>query len=227
MRVLIVASLAARYPDLVAELAADSDSVIAADRGAAACLAAGVAPALVVGDLDSLGEDDEVRLRQLGSTFMTVPAEKDETDLDIALGEARRFGASEIWLTGALGERLDHTIASVGSVSRFSDLRPRIVEPGLKAWVLGLDGRSRLRLTAEGALVSIFAIGAPASVRSAGLAYPLSGDVLQPLDSRGLSNVITEGQAVIDVLDGVLFVMSVEASGMLLAREVVSAQNTE
>ena len=207
MRALVVASMASAYPEFVADLANRADLVIAADGGGMACLSAGVAPDLVVGDLDSLSADAEQRLRAAGVAFVTVPAEKDVTDLDLALDESASAGADEVWVTGALGGRLDHTLASLGSLCRRAGQRPHVVEPDCRAWVMAPDGRSQLRLGGVGALVSLFALGTAATVSTSGLKYPLTRESLAPLDSRGLSNVITAEGATIEVAEGVLLVL--------------------
>ncbi len=226
MRALIVASMATD-PSFVADLAARCDLVIAADGGGSVCLSADVAPDLVVGDLDSLAREDELRLREAGARFKTVPAEKDVTDLDLALDAARDAEASEIWLTGVLGGRLDHTLAAIGTLRRHADRQPRVLEPDARGWLLSCDGRSRLELGGLGALVSLFAVGGQATVTCSGLKYPLSEEALGPLDSRGLSNVLVDKEATIEVFAGVLLVLSVLTNGTLLARERVSAPHVE
>ncbi len=227
MKTLVVASLAPCDPGFLADLAAGCDLIVAADGGGAACLAAGIVPDLIVGDLDSLATRDETRLRQAGTRFVTFPAEKDVTDLDLALDEAKAAGTTEVLLTGVLGERLDHTLASLGALVRHAALRPAVVETDMRAWVLSSGGRSSLNLVGLDAVVSLFALGAPATVTCRGMRYALSAEVLGPLDSRGLSNVITADNAAVEVHDGVLVALSVLTSGTLLARERVSSLNTE
>jgi thiamine pyrophosphokinase len=224
---LVVASLAVRAPALVASLAECVDTVIAADGGGAACLAAGVHPNVVVGDLDSLSKADEELLRQTGARFVIVPAEKDVTDLDLALDEAQRVGSTDLWLTGVFGGRLDHTLAAAGSLARHAALRPHVVEPDAHAWVLAPTGRPCVALVGSGSTVSLFALDGPATVTCLGLKYPLFGEELAPLDSRGLSNVIVGERASVEVTRGRLLVLSVLTNGTPLAREEVSGPDAE
>lgn len=232
LRALVVASMATRDPALVAELSAECDTVIAADGGGRACLLAGVIPDLVVGDLDSLGAEDRHALEREGVRFSISPAAKDVTDLDLALTEVRGFHAStdrepddpsggmEVVVTGIFGGRVDHSIASIGTLWRFADIRPRVREPDLSAWVLSSSARDRLELFGVGSLVSLFALGGPATVTCGGCAYLLGDDVLDPLDSRGLSNLIVSEPALVRVSAGSLLVISVPTNGISLARDV-------
>lgn len=218
MRALIVGATS-REPELVAQLASACDLIIAADAGGTAILAARRLPDLVIGDLDSLASEVRAELSDAGVRFITAPADKDVTDLDLAIAEALRRGATEIWATGVLGERLDHTLASLGSLARCAAARPRVLEPDVAAWILAPEGRARLELEPAGALVSLFAHGAPATVSCGGMRYPLHRETLRELDSRGLSNVIEGPAAFVEVLSGLLFVLSVLTNGTLLARE--------
>ena len=59
--------------------------VIAADGGAARCLAAGVRPDIVVGDFDSLPVEALARLRELGVEVRTASPDKDESDMELCL----------------------------------------------------------------------------------------------------------------------------------------------
>ena len=61
------------------------DLVIAADGGARHCLAHGIQPTVVIGDLDSLRPDELATLETGGAQILTYPARKDHTDLELAI----------------------------------------------------------------------------------------------------------------------------------------------
>ncbi len=69
------------------------DFIIAADGGAQHCLALGLIPAVVIGDLDSLTPADLEALEAQGAEIVQFPARKDFTDLELALKHARSSGA--------------------------------------------------------------------------------------------------------------------------------------
>jgi thiamine pyrophosphokinase len=228
VRVLIVgAALPQQSARFLADLAWCCDTVVAADGGGALCLSAAIIPDLLVGDMDSLSTDDEVRLREAGTHLVRVPAAKDFTDLDLALDQARQLGADEIWATGVVGSRLDHTLAAIGSLSRHVDARPRVVEPGLSAWFLSPEGAVSLEFRGTSSLVSIFALDQDARVTCTNFRYTLSDELLPPLASRGLSNVIETSPASVRVHTGTVFVVSPETGTSSAAQLVDSGSQPE
>ena len=208
MKALIVAGAPGReVSETVSRIAAAHDYVIAADAGAASCLAAHVEPDMVVGDLDSLDEGLRTTLEAHQVPMRVVSAEKDETDLDLAIQAAREAGASTATFTGVIGGRLDHTLAAIGSLARASDLMPELVESGLVGWLLAEDGMRRLEIRRHlGATVSLLAL-VDSTVSCEGFRYPLDRERLSPLSSRGVSNVCTGLASVVEVHSGTLLVL--------------------
>lgn len=98
---------------LLSRKASQAACIIAADRGAEYCLDAGVIPHLVVGDMDSIDEGVLPRLDASGVEIKRFSTEKDQTDTEIALMEARQRGARVVEILGALGDRFDHALANV------------------------------------------------------------------------------------------------------------------
>ena len=209
-RVLLVAAAPVEGTcSLLPSLAADVDLVIAVDGGGRVCLEAGVMPDIVLGDFDSLSPDDLGRLSELGASIMRFPAEKDASDLELALLEARRAGAGSVVVTAAMSGRLDHTLVALGVLSGAADLKPHVVEPDLEAWVLSATGRSALQLAGTGATFSVIPLGGPAVVSVTGAAWELSDHPLEPSASLGLSNrVSAQGQASVSVSSGIAVVIA-------------------
>jgi thiamine pyrophosphokinase len=175
--------------------------VIAADGGARKAAEIGLVPDLVMGDGDSLDEAAIAALRSSGTEVELFPAEKDESDTELALREAVARGAKTIVVLGAFGGgRLDHALANIGLLA-LPELDGRDV-------VL-TDGRVTVRLTGSadgpgrtgvagspGDLVSLFPIDAAVEgIATTGLRYPLQGETLRLGPSRGLSNELTVPEA--------------------------------
>ncbi len=87
--------------------------VIAADGGLAAAISFNVTPDVIIGDMDSADSDLLARARAKGAEVITFPAHKDETDLELALLEARRRGSRTIRVIGFYGGRLDQTLGNI------------------------------------------------------------------------------------------------------------------
>lgn len=218
MRILLACAAPPFAPAHIAALARECDAVIAADGGAAACAAAGVRPDLVIGDMDSIDHAQRTALSSDGVAFQVHPADKDVTDLDLAIGAARGLGASDIVVTGAFGARLDHTLVALGSLARAADLRPAISEPQLNGWVLAATAHSRIQLTGPGATISIVPLLGDAIVDASGVTWPLAHERLGALSSRGLSNIVGTLGATLEVSEGLVAVLAPLVGGRIARR---------
>ena len=190
-----------RYERLLAEGEA---KVVAVDAGYAHMKAGGKKPFAIIGDFDSLGHLPYAP----GSRVMRFPAEKDESDLELALSYAEDQGADEVFVFGALGGRLDQTIATLQTARGFADAFGRLVLISAHE-IVNVLGPNRT-LTLEGSTadyVSVLsAVDASHDVCIRGFRYPFEGTLTNDR-SLGLSNVLDEGPASISVGDGVLFVI--------------------
>ena len=218
---LVCAAPAPGAAELVGRLASSADLVIAVDGGGLVCQEAGVLPHLLVGDFDSLPGHVVDEFVSAGVRVFEFPAEKDETDLALALDIARREGADRVTVTAASVGRLDHTLAVAGTLAAAADLRPRLIEPELSGWVVSTTRGGVLKLRGVGATVSLIAPGWSATVSVRGVRWPLSRTTMAPLSPRGVSNVITDPEgAVIEVHEGTVLVLSPRL-GIRSAVEVV------
>ena len=77
-------------------------------------LAVDCAPDLAMGDFDSLGYVPE------GMSVKAFSPEKDASDMELALEEALARGADAVEVYGALGGRLDHTVANLQLLASFA-----------------------------------------------------------------------------------------------------------
>jgi thiamine pyrophosphokinase len=192
----------------------EGDWLIGADGGAAKALAWGLVPHLVIGDMDSLPAEARAALEAQGSQFVVHPRAKDETDLELALTYATQQGAREIVVLGALGGRLDHTLANVLllALPKLDGVVVRIASDGGEALLVRGSGEATLE-GEPGDLVSLLPLGGDAhGVTASGLAWPLDGDTLRFGFSRGVSNEMTAPEARIAVQDGYLLVVHSRAS---------------
>ena len=188
----------------------DDVLVIAADGGALKAESLGLAPAVVVGDADSLAADQAERLRRSGTEVIVHPAAKDESDTELAVLEALRRGATRLVIVGAFGgRRFEHSLANVLLLAS-ANLR------GVDACLA--DGAGTLRvLTAgerleldsqPGDFVSLLPLSERATgVTTAGLRYALDDAVLEQGPARGLSNEMTTSRASVSLATGRLAVV--------------------
>jgi len=192
------------------ELLAGAAYVIACDAAGEWCLAAGRKPDLAIGDFDSAEPGAAERLAASGIEVVRVPAAKNESDLDLALGAARERGYTDVTLTAAYSQRLDHTLVAIGTMLRAVDLNPRVEEPGFSAVLADSAVRPIVEFTIEpGTTVSVIAVVDSFGVTLGGLEYPLVNASLPLLSSLGLSNVASpEGRVRVEVAQGTLLVIA-------------------
>jgi thiamine pyrophosphokinase len=178
--------------------------VVAADSGLHHAQALGIPVDVVVGDLDSV---DQARLADAvaqGTQVERHPAEKDFTDLELALQVAGRFGATDVLVVGGAGGRLDHFFANALLLASDAFAHLRITALVGDARITIVRGEAELR-GEPGSLLTLLALGGVArGVRTKGLRFPLVSEDLLPGSTRGVSNEFVEPIAVVDLGEGVL-----------------------
>jgi thiamine pyrophosphokinase len=208
--VLVVGAAPASHEDAFYRALLDSaESVIAADAAGEWCVRLGRVPDLTVGDFDSAEPDAASRLREMGSAVVGLPADKDVSDLDACVEQARAHGAKVVTLTAAFRGRVDHTLAAFGSALRAADLAVTIREPGWTAWVVLAGGEQIMPPSVpHGTVVSVLSPTGASGVTITGGRYALIDAKVEPLSSLGISNVITGERFRVSVADGAVIVIA-------------------
>jgi thiamine pyrophosphokinase len=179
--------------------------VFAADGGNRHSEKLGLEIEAVIGDLDSLGDDQHHRLAESGIVFETHPQTKDETDLELTLRYVQNLGFKRIILLGVLGGRLDMTIANLQLLTHpeFSTIRLEIWHGDQSAWIISPPGDDIVGT--PGDTLSLIPLNGPAvNISTTNLAYPLNEETLHPGPARGISNVMTKPDVRVDLEAGTL-----------------------
>ncbi|HFI0434732.1 TPA: thiamine diphosphokinase [Streptococcus suis] len=67
-----------------------------------------------MGDFDSVTSEELGRIKDQAECFLQAPAEKDDTDLELALKEIfKAYPQAQVRIYGALGGRMDHMMANL------------------------------------------------------------------------------------------------------------------
>lgn len=124
------------YPLLRERLAGQAFAfVICADSGVHHAAALGVTPTDIVGDFDSAAPGWE----QLAASAAVhrFPADKDMTDLHLAVDVALAAGATELVIAGATGGRLDHSLGNVLLLPELArhGVTARLLDDFGEAWI--------------------------------------------------------------------------------------------
>jgi len=183
----------------------ESDFVIAVDGGIKYIDKLGIKPNLLIGDFDSASSDLLEKYSNI--KILEYPSKKDFTDLELAINFALEHGATEIILFGALGGRIDHTLANI-----YSMIKP--TEKGIKAWICAENEdiflvNSEIELSyKKGTVLSLLPVTTEVlGINTHNLEYTLINATLHIGSSRGLSNVFTNDEAKIGVVSGILAIV--------------------
>lgn len=201
--VVVVAGGEAPRPG-AARLVPPGATVVAADGGLEHARALGLEVALAVGDFDSASPEAVATAEAAGTRSVRHPAEKDATDLELALDEALSFAPTRILVLAGPGDRLDHLLSLFSTLGSSRFARVRLDALVGEARVHVVHGERALA-SEPGELVSLLALHGPAEgVWTEGLTYELRGETLEPGSSRGVSNVFATRTARVVVERGTL-----------------------
>ena len=185
------------------ERPAAGDMVIAADAGYRACQSAGIVPAVVLGDFDSMDQPEDF------ANIHRSPVEKDDTDTMLAVKTALEQDCDTVYIYGGTGgKRLDHTLANLQTLLfiRRRGARGYLYDDDF-VWTVLENESLTIEKTVEWGLFSAFCLGDRAEgIDEVGFQYPLKDAVLTPEFPLGVSNHILELAATITVRKGALAV---------------------
>jgi thiamine pyrophosphokinase len=185
----------------------EDDTLIAADGGTRHVLALSLRPDLIVGDLDSIAEEERRKMESDGVRIAKYSRDKNETDLELAIQHALEVKPEHIVIFAALGGRLDQTLANLALISdiRFAQLDVRLDDGVEEAFFC----RDQVQVKGRnGDVVSLIPWqGAVAGVCTENLKWPLRNEILYPEKSRGVSNEMTNDTASIEIKSGLLLVV--------------------
>ena len=169
-----------------------SDYIICADGGIRHLRAIDKSPDIVLGDLDSVGDEDLKYIKRKNIKTEKFPPIKDKTDTDLALDFLIEMGCSEIYFLGATGDRIDHTLANIF-------LLDSLLEKGIRGIILDdkndiylLDDKLKL-FGEENSFISIIPISqSGVEISISGCFYNLDRVSIPFGSTQGISNEIVE-----------------------------------
>lgn len=179
------------------------DYVIAVDAGLKHLEAIDRKPDMALGDFDSLG------YIPTGMRTARFSSNKNKSDMELALERARNMRYEELFVYGALGGRLDHTLANLQVLAKFSEKGAYVNAIGVDEAATFLTGPDTYEMPAqESGVISVFSLSEEAKgVFERGLAYELDDAVLSHRTSRGLSNEFIGEPVLIGVEEGTIAII--------------------
>ena len=182
-------------------LTAQSKCVIACDGAAAQCFENDVKMDVVIGDMDSLSEHDEMRLRDDDNVAFVRQTGQEENDLVKAMKWSIKQGAESIEVFGIEGGDFDHQFAAILSLCEV----PFNTRIHTSQSIIQRVGKLPLTLHSieKNTSFSLFAVGPVEGVNLTGAEWPLSNQTLSP-GTRGIHNKSTGEKLHIECLSGEL-----------------------
>lgn len=121
---------------------ADIDTWIGLEKGALSILSNHESLDYALGDFDSVNEAEKQKIQEHALFFKEEPAEKDQTDLEIAIEKALSLHPKKIYLFGVTGGRKDHELVNI-------QLLYTIVQQGVEAVMIDKYNYITIKLPGE------------------------------------------------------------------------------
>jgi len=159
-----------------------------------------IMPNLVVGDFDSLSVPPSGKY-----DVITLPAEKDDTDMAVALREGWSRGYRAFHIYGGTGGRMDHTLANISCLAGLAERGGRGYLYGDGVIITAIHNDTITFPTEARGTISVFShSNSSVGVTERGLKYTLSGATMVNTNPTGVSNEFIGEPSAISVEDGTL-----------------------
>lgn len=195
------------FPENITEKPEENDICIAADSGYSNAQKLGVHPQILVGDFDSLSNDKRNSVPE-GTKIITVPAEKDFTDTQLAVKTAIESGAGNIVIIGGLDGRLDHTLSNLAILESLYESNIRAIITNGANRIRYIKSSSDLIARSRFKYLSVIACDDKVKgVSVEGCKYPLKNATLSNKFQYAISNEILKNCALVSVKKGGIYIV--------------------
>lgn len=181
---------------------------VGADRGALFLIRNGFNPTLALGDFDSVTDHERQEIERRSQQFRACdPIDKDLTDTELALQWALRQNPQEIVLLGALGTRLDHSLANVHLLRKCLHQRVACKIVDAHNEVMLINNQTTL-IKSHYSHISLLPLTLQVTgITLSGFQYPLTDATLEIGQSLGISNALLAPMGQISLKEGELLVI--------------------
>lgn len=185
------------------------DYIIASDKGLEALDEYNIIPNYIIGDFDSIDKNIlDKYINNKNIVIKELNPEKDYTDTHMAVKLAIELKSTKITIVGAIGTRLDHTIANIHILKEAldKDIECRIINSRNEIQLI--NKKTMLELDEDYKYISLIPFTTNVKgVTLKGFKYLLEDATLQIGHSIGVSNEQLEDFAEIDLKEGILILI--------------------
>ena len=179
----------------------DNAYIIAADGGYETLQTKKIEPNLIIGDFDSLSVAPE------HPNIIKASTEKEDTDTALAIKKGLEMGLETFIIDGAIGDRLDHTLANIQLLKKINKNKANGILVGKDMCITAITNQKISFAQGTKGIISIFTLGDKAQgVTIKGLKYPLDNATLTDDFPIGVSNEFTGEPSTISVKTGTLII---------------------
>lgn len=182
------------------------DNIIAVDKGLEILGECKIQPNYIIGDFDSINK--EIINKYNNKNIIKLNPEKDFTDTHMAIKLALEIKSSYIVILGAIGTRIDHTIANIHVLKECMEqqIECKIINENNKIELI--NKQHILYLNNKYRYVSLIPLTTKVEgVTLKGFKYPLINATLKIGESIGISNEQIEKKAIIELKNGILILI--------------------
>ncbi|OFY42681.1 MAG: thiamine diphosphokinase [Bacteroidetes bacterium GWF2_40_14] len=184
------------HPSVV-KLLESSDAIVCCDGAAENLITFGIVPYAIVGDMDSLSTEMQLKYQAL----IHADSDQETNDLTKAFHYTLSLNPGKITILGATGAREDHTLGNISLIADYIKMSDAEVEMHTNfGKFIAINKKTTLMLPV-GSQISVFAIDTNIRIKSKGLKYKLDSVVF---DSwwKGTLNETTEESISLDFESG-------------------------
>src|SRR5690625_4770815 len=185
------------------------DIWIGADRGALTLIENEITINYAIGDFDSIQTKQREIIIDKAIHFEAYPAEKDETDLELAIQKARNMNPEKIYFFGVTGGRLDHALINMQLLYNVVDRNIRgIIVDRWNQLELKKRGTYTVRKNEQYPFISFVPFSEHVeSLSLTGFYYPLTNYDISWGSTRCISNELMSQRGTFSFKKGMLFVI--------------------
>jgi len=185
------------------------DIWIGADRGALILIENEITPNYAIGDFDSIQTEQRELIMDKAIHFEAYPAEKNETDLELAIQKARNMNPEKIYFFGVTGGRLDHALINMQLLYNVVDRNIRgIIIDRWNQLELTKPGKHTVRKSVRYPYISFVPFSKHVKNLSlTGFYYPLTNYDISWGSTRCISNELMSQEGTFSFETGLLFII--------------------
>ena len=177
----------------------NNEFVVAVDGGYDYLKNQNIIPNLIIGDMDSLTKEIT------NIETIKYPKIKDKTDMHLAIEYALETGFDDIYIYGALGKRIEHSIANLNLLYLFKDKNIKIIDQDLECFVLN---KGHHFFNKQQGYISIFSLTPSSTISINGLKYELNKKEITNSFPLGIDNEALNLPFNINIHKGTLLIMT-------------------